>query len=92
MPWLLIFLTGGMIGAIVRWVIFGLGFGVVVFLGMEALLSWVWSQVQDEVTGAPAAVVGLLGLARIDVAFSIIFAAYGVNLARMVLSRLARLG
>jgi len=89
-PWLLVFLTGAMIGAIARWVIFGLGFGFIVFRGLSELLDLLESMIKDNLGALPSTVVDLMAVARLDVAISIILAAYGANLSLMVMSRLVR--
>jgi len=87
-PWLL--LTVPMIGSLVRYVIAALGFGALTYVGFDALLSWVSSEVQGQLSGLPALALNFMGMAKVDLAINIILSAYAMNVGLMVLNRLAR--
>ena len=88
MPLFLAALLGGLIqaaGSFVGRALIALSVGYVTYTGISALLGWIKSQVVSYLTGAPANVVAIMGLLRIDVAVSIIFSAMA---ARLVLQGL----
>lgn len=88
MPLFLAALLGGLVqaaGSIVGRVLIALGIGYVSYTGINALLTWIKSQVVAYLTGAPATVVAIMGLLKVDVALSIVFSALA---ARLVLQGL----
>lgn len=88
MPLFLAALLGGLVQAassIVGRVLIALGIGYVSYTGINALLTWIKSQVVAYLVGAPGTVVAIMGLLKIDVAVSIIFSALA---ARLVLQGL----
>lgn len=88
MPLFLAALLGGLVqaaGSFVGRALIALGIGYVSYTGINALLGWIKSQVISYLVGAPATVVAIMGLLKIDVALSIIFSAFA---ARLVLQGL----
>lgn len=88
MPLFLASLLGGLVqvaGSIVGRVLIALGIGYVSYSGLSALLDALKGQVIGYLTGAPAQVVAIMGLLKVDVALSVVFSAYA---ARLVLAGL----
>ena len=88
MPLFLASLLGGLVqvaSSIVGRVLIALGIGYVSYSGLSALLDGLKSQVIGYLTGAPAQVVAIMGLLKVDVALSVIFSAYA---ARLILAGL----
>lgn len=88
MPLFLAALLGGLVqaaGSFVGRALIALGIGYVSYQGINALLTWIKLQVVAYLVGAPATVVAIMGLLKIDVAVSIIFSAIA---ARLVLQGL----
>ena len=88
MPLFLAALLGGLIqaaGSFVGRALIALGIGYVSYAGINALLGWIKTQIITYLTGAPATVVAIMGLLKIDVAVSILFSAFA---ARLVLQGL----
>jgi hypothetical protein len=88
MPLFLAALLGGLVQAassIAGRVLIALGVGYVSYTGITALLDWIKAQVVSHLVGAPATIVAIMGLLKIDVAVSIIFSALA---ARLVLQGL----
>lgn len=69
-----------------RRVLFGLGFGLVTYGGMTALLNGVEGQVQGYLGQTSASILALLGLAKVDQAITMVFAAFGIKLGFMGLN------
>jgi hypothetical protein len=88
MPLFLAALLGGLVqaaGSLVGRVLIALGIGYVSYTGISVLLDWIKAQAISYLTGAPATVVAIMGLLKIDVALSILFSAMA---ARLVLQGL----
>ena len=88
MPLFLAALLGGLVqvaGSIVGRVLIALSIGYVSYSGLSALLDALRGQVIGYLTGAPAQVVAIMGLLKVDVALSVIFSAYA---ARLILAGL----
>lgn len=88
MPLFLAALLGGLVsaaGSFIGRALIALGIGYVSYTGISALLGWIKGQVISHLVGAPANVVAIMGLLKIDVAVSIIFSAFA---ARLVLQGL----
>jgi len=88
MPLFLAALLGGLVQAassIAGRVLIALSIGYVSYTGISALLTWIKSQVVSYLVGAPATMVAIMGLLKIDVAVSILFSALA---ARLVLQGL----
>jgi hypothetical protein len=88
MPLFLAALLGGLVQAassIAGRVLIALGIGYVSYTGISALLDWIKAQVVSYLVGAPATMVAIMGLLKIDVAVSIVFSALA---ARLVLQGL----
>ena len=88
MPLFLASLLGGLVtvaGSIVGRVLIALSIGYVSYSGLSALLDALKGQVIGYLTGAPAQVVAIMGLLKVDVALSVIFSAYA---ARLILAGL----
>lgn len=82
------FLTVFFVQGVVRVVLAAVGVSVVSFVGVSTLISTVTSQIQGNVNGLPADAVALLGVARVDVAVSIILSAYTVRASLYALKRM----
>ena len=83
MPLFLAALLGGLVqaaGSIVGRVLIALGIGYVSYTGISALLTVIKGQVIAQLTGAPATIVAIMGLLKIDVAVSVIFSALAARL------------
>jgi hypothetical protein len=83
MPLFLAALLGGLVqaaGSIVGRVLIALGIGYVSYTGINALLTVIKAQVIAQLAGAPATIVSIMGLLKIDVAVSIIFSALAARL------------
>ena len=88
MPLFLASLLGGLVtvaGSIVGRVLIALSIGYVSYSGLSALLDALRGQVIGYLTGAPAQVVAIMGLLKVDVALSVVFSAYA---ARLILAGL----
>lgn len=73
-------------------VLFSGGIGLITFSGLQYILSEASTQLQGAVSGLPADVVGLAGLAGIDLAINLIFSAYSARLAMSTLIKFAAVG
>jgi hypothetical protein len=83
MPLFLAALLGGLVSAassIAGRVLIALGIGYVTYTGISALLDWIKAQVISYLVGAPATIVAIMGLLKIDVAVSIVFSALAARL------------
>lgn len=88
MPLFLAALVGALVsaaGSFIGRALIALSVGYVSYTGINALLTWVKTQVISYLTGAPGTVLAIMGLLKIDVALSIIFSAFA---ARLVLQGL----
>lgn len=88
MPLFLAALIGGLVSvasSIVGRVLIALSIGYVAYSGLSALLDTIKAQVISYLVGAPATVVSIMALLKVDVAVSIIFSAYA---ARLILAGL----
>jgi cell division protein FtsX len=88
MPFLL---SAAVIGNIIAWIASTLGVGVVVFVGLSALLEQVTAYVQTAFGQLPTSALQLGGLFGVDTAFNIILSAYGINVTMMAVSRFRKL-
>jgi hypothetical protein len=89
MPIFLAALLGGRVsaaGSIAGRVLISLGISYVAYTGISAALDAIKAQVVTWLTGAPATIVTIMSLLKVDVAVSIIFSAYA---ARLVLRGLS---
>lgn len=68
------------IGPAVRYLFQLIGFGFVTFVGFNALISTVKDYIIAQISGAPVAVLNILGLAKIDICVSIFFSAVTTRL------------
>lgn len=68
------------VGPIVRYVFQLIGLGFVTFVGFNALVGVAKDYIIDNMSGAPLAVINILGLAKVDVAVSIFFSAVTTRL------------
>jgi uncharacterized protein involved in cysteine biosynthesis len=59
-----------------------LGFTAVTFVGTDALISTVISRISDLASGLPSVAFQVLGLLKLDLAFSLILSAYAFRIAR----------
>lgn len=75
------------IGYILARILYALGIGVVTYIGLEQLLSWVTDQIQGYIGMLPALTLNLMGMARLDIAINVILSAYSVNLGLMALKK-----
>jgi len=88
MPLFVAALIGGLVqvaGSIVGRVLIALSIGYVSYSGLSVLMDSLKSQVMGLLSGAPATIVTIMALLKVDVAVSIIFSAYA---ARLVLAGL----
>ena len=88
MPLFVAALIGGLVqvaGSIVGRVLIALSIGYVSYSGLTVLMDSLKSQVMGLLSGAPATIVTIMALLKVDVAVSIIFSAYA---ARLVLAGL----
>lgn len=80
-------LTPAVIGSIATRVMLSLGVGVVSYVGMQELMNWVFSYVQNYLGGLPERALMLAGVAKADVAFNIIVSAVNISLLFFVAKR-----
>lgn len=88
MPLFVAALIGGLVqvaGSIVGRVLIALSIGYVSYSGLTVLMDSLKSQVMGLLSGAPATIVTIMALLKVDVAVSIVFSAYA---ARLVLAGL----
>lgn len=69
-----------------RRILFGLGFGLVTYVGVKASFDALEAQVYASLGGASANVLMLLGMADVDVAIKTVLTACGVKLGFMGLN------
>lgn len=81
-------LTPYVIGALISRILFSLGLGVISYAGINMLLDSAFSAVQDYITGLPADMISLMGIAKIDIFINLIFSAYSISLMFFVAKRL----
>jgi hypothetical protein len=72
----------------IRVALAAVGIGVVSFVGVNSLISMVGSEIQQNLSGMPADAIALLGVAKIDVAVSIILSAFSVRASIFALKKL----
>jgi hypothetical protein len=77
---------GPIVLPLVKRVIFGLGFGLVTYMAVGALLDTIHDLVIAKLGEATGQILAILGLAKVDVAISIIFSALGIKLGFMGLN------
>lgn len=63
-------------GSFVAKVITSLGFSVVIYTGITAILNYLMDMVIDTFTDLPLEVMSLMGYYNVDIAINIIFSAY----------------
>jgi hypothetical protein len=83
MPIFIAALLGGLVsaaGSIVGRVLIALGIGYVTYTGVNAGLGGIWSFVQTSFGSAPATVMGVLTLLKVDVDISILSSAIAAKL------------
>lgn len=71
---------GSVLAGVVARVLIALGITFATYTGIQSGLDLVLSYIQNETGALPAATVQLMALAKIDVALSMIFSAYGLRL------------
>lgn len=69
------------IGPLAVKVLVALGIGFTTYTGVDAGLDYVHSWIQGQFAGMPAAMSQIIALLRLDVAISIIIAAYAARIA-----------
>lgn len=82
------FLTVFFVQGMVRVAFAAVGVTIVSFIGVSTLISTVTSEIQGNFNGLPSDAVALLGVARVDVAISIILSAYTVRASLYALKRM----
>ncbi len=80
MPAIFLFLSS-IVGPLVAKVLTSLGMGAISYVGITVLLSAVRTYLIGNVTGLPADVLAILGLAKLDVAVNIILSAVAARAA-----------
>ena len=83
MPIFIAALLGGLVqaaGTLVGRVLLSLGFGYVMFTGLDAGLSWVSSQIVSNVGQLGAQSIAVLGAAKVGSAVNIVLSAIGARL------------
>jgi hypothetical protein len=83
MPLFLASLLGGLVGvagSLVGRVLLGLGIGYVAYSGVQALVDALKAQVISTLQGAPAVVVTIMSILKVDVCLSILFSALAARL------------
>jgi hypothetical protein len=82
MPAIFMFLSS-IVGPLAAKVLTAVGIGAVSYVGITALLANVKSYLINQISGAPAEVLSILGLLKVDVAINIVLSAV---IARAVIS------
>ena len=82
------FLTALFVQGVVRVVLAAVGIGIVSFVGFDLLISNVFTLVRSNFDGLPDSALGMLGVARIDLALNIIVSSYTVKLSLVALKKL----
>ena len=82
---------GAALPEIIRRVLFSLGIGAVVFLGMGALLSQLQTLALGELSGMGQMALQIAGILNIDVAFNIVMSAYSIKLSLRSMGNVAAL-
>lgn len=81
-----IFATGAIVVPLVRRALFAIGFGLVSYVGVQALFDAIKAQMMGYLGGASSSILALLGLAKVDVAISLVFSALSIRLGFMGLN------
>lgn len=71
---------GASLPTIIRRVLYSLGVGAVVLVGMESLMGHLTTMALGTLTGVPALALNIFGILQIDTAFNIVTSAYAIKL------------
>jgi hypothetical protein len=79
-----------MIKPLLSQILITLGFSVITYAGADMLVGQLQSYLRSHLYSAPADLLGLLGLAGVDKALSIVFSAFAVKFAMRSFSKIGK--